>query len=49
MKCTTEMVSGGMIYITSFMSIDTGVEGILMLCLGHLKGCNVGITDRRDL
>jgi hypothetical protein len=43
------LVSGGMIYITSFTSICTGVEGILTIFLSHLKGCNVGITDCGDL
>jgi hypothetical protein len=48
MKCTVEMGSGD-IYIPSFMKICTGVEGILRLCLSNLKGCNVFITDGRDL
>jgi hypothetical protein len=34
-----------MIYITSFMNIGTGVQAILMFCLGNLRSCNVGITD----
>jgi hypothetical protein len=49
MKCAIEIVLGGMIYITSFTSIGTGVEGILTIFLGHLKGCNAGITDCGDL
>jgi hypothetical protein len=31
------------------MKIGTGAEGILRFCLSNLKGCNVGITDRKDL
>jgi hypothetical protein len=49
MKCIVEMDSGGMIYIPSFMKIDTGVEGILGFCLRNLKGQNAGVTDGRDL
>jgi hypothetical protein len=29
MKYTAEMVSGGMIYIPSFMTIDSGIQVIL--------------------
>jgi hypothetical protein len=49
MKCTVEMVSGGMIYVSSFMEIGTHVEEILMFCLTDVKSCNVGTTDRREL
>jgi hypothetical protein len=38
-----------MIYIQSLMKINTGIEPILRFCLGNLKGCIVGITDRMDL
>jgi hypothetical protein len=31
------------------MQISTGVQAILKFCLSNLKGCNVGITDGRDL
>jgi hypothetical protein len=45
-----EMAACGMIYLPSFMKIGTGVQAILrLLCLRNLRGCNVGITDRRDL
>jgi hypothetical protein len=27
----------------------TGVKGILRFCLSNLKGCNVGITDGRNI
>jgi hypothetical protein len=39
----------GMINITIFMKIGTGVRAILRFCLGSLRGYNVGITDGRDL
>jgi hypothetical protein len=37
------------ICIPSYMKFDTGVQAILRLGLNNLKGCNVGITDRKDL
>jgi hypothetical protein len=43
------MASCGMIYVPSFMKIGTGVQAVLKLCLRNLRGCNVGITDGRDL
>jgi hypothetical protein len=48
MMYTTEMTSCGMIYLGSFM-ISTGVQAILMFCNSNFNGCNVGITDRKDL
>jgi hypothetical protein len=44
MMYAVEMASCGMIYITGFMKIGTGVQAILRFCLSNLKGCNVGIT-----
>jgi hypothetical protein len=44
-----EMASGGMIYIPSFMKIDTGVQAIRNVFLSNFRGCNVGIADGRDL
>jgi hypothetical protein len=44
-----EVISNGTIYISSFIKIGTGVQAILSFCLSNLKGCNVGITDGRDL
>jgi hypothetical protein len=38
-----------MIYKPSFMRIDAGIPAILRGCLRNLRGCNVGITDRKDL
>jgi hypothetical protein len=43
------MASCGMIYIPSFMKIDTGIQAILRFYIGNFRGCNVGITDERDL
>jgi hypothetical protein len=44
-----EFGSGGMIYVPRFMKTYTGVQAILRFCLRNLRGCNVGITDGRDL
>jgi hypothetical protein len=41
------IASYGMMYIPSFMNIDTGVQAILRFFLSKLKSCNVGITDGR--
>jgi hypothetical protein len=49
MKCAVEIASCGMIYIPSFMKIGKGIQAILRFCLRNLIGCNVGITDGRDL
>jgi hypothetical protein len=49
MKYAIEMALCGMIYLRSFMMIGTGVLAILRFCLRNLRGCNVGITDGRDL
>jgi hypothetical protein len=39
----------GMIYIPSFMKTDVGVQAILRFSIENLRGCNVGITDGRNL
>jgi hypothetical protein len=44
-----EMASCGMVYLTGFMNIGTGVQEILWFALSNLHDCNVGITDGRDL
>jgi hypothetical protein len=44
MKYAVEITS-----LPSFMKIGTGVQAILRFCLRNLRGCDVGITDRRDL
>jgi hypothetical protein len=38
------MVSGGMIYIASFMKTGTGIQAILRFCLRNLIGFNAVIT-----
>jgi hypothetical protein len=42
------MASCGMIYETSFMKIDAGVQAIIRFCFRNLRGCNVGITDGKE-
>jgi hypothetical protein len=49
MKYSVEMASHGMISIPSFMKIGAGIQAVLRFCLRNLRGCNVGITDGRDL
>jgi hypothetical protein len=51
MKYATEMAPCGMIYqyITGFMKTATSVTAILKSGLRNLRGCNVGITNVRDL
>jgi hypothetical protein len=49
MTHAAEMPSSGMIYVPSFMKIGTSIQATLRLCLRNLRGCNVGITDGRDL
>jgi hypothetical protein len=36
-------------YIPSFMKLGIDIQAILILCLISLRGCNMGITDERDL
>jgi hypothetical protein len=48
-KCTVEMGSGSMTYIPSFMKTGIGAERTLRFRLSNLKGCNVGITNGRNL
>jgi hypothetical protein len=35
--------------IPSFVKTGTGVEATVRFFLNNLRGCNVGITDGRDL
>jgi hypothetical protein len=42
------MSSDDMIYIPGVM-IGTGVQVILRVCFNNMRGCNVGITDGKDL
>jgi uncharacterized protein YraI len=43
------MASDFIMYVPSFMGIGAGVQAILRFCLNKLRGCNVSITDGRDL
>jgi hypothetical protein len=43
-----EMISGGLIYIPSFMKTGTGVRVILRCRLCNMRGFNVGIIDGGD-
>jgi hypothetical protein len=43
------MDSCGIIYLPSFMKIDTGVQAILRFFLRNLRGCNVGFIDEKDI
>jgi hypothetical protein len=44
-----EMASCGVMYLTSFVKIGTGVQGVLRFCFRNMKACNDGITDGQDL
>jgi hypothetical protein len=44
-----QMTSDGMTYIPSFVKIYTGIKAVLRFCLRNLRGCNIGITDGKDL
>jgi hypothetical protein len=44
-----EIASCGMICILSFMKSCTGIQAIFKFGRRNLRGCNVGITDGRDL
>jgi hypothetical protein len=45
MMYAVEMISGGMIWIPSFIMIGTGVQAILRFDIRNFRGCNVGVTD----
>jgi hypothetical protein len=45
MNYTTEMASGGTIYVPSFMITGPGNQVIYGYYLNNLRGYNVGITD----
>jgi hypothetical protein len=49
MKYAGEMASYGTKYIPSFMKTGEGVQAILRTYLRNMRGCNVGITDDKDL
>jgi hypothetical protein len=45
----TEIPSCSMVHVPSFMKIDAGFQAILRFRFRNLRGCNVGISDGRDL
>jgi uncharacterized protein YraI len=49
MMYAVDMASCGIIYAPSFMKIGRGVQAILRFCLNNLRGCDVGVTDGRNL
>jgi hypothetical protein len=49
MLYAVEVASRGMIYLPCFIETGRGVQAILRFCLKNLRGCDVGITDGRDL
>jgi hypothetical protein len=49
MKYTVMMASDGMIYIPSFVKIESGFQVILSYYIDKLKCCSVGITNGKDL
>jgi hypothetical protein len=44
-----EMAACGMIHLQCFMKIGAGVQAILRCVLRNLRGCNVDITDGRNV
>jgi hypothetical protein len=46
---TVEMASCGVIFLPSFIKIGTAVQAILRFCFKYFTGCDVDITDARDL
>jgi hypothetical protein len=44
-----EMSTGGMMLISNFMVVCSGIQVILRFCHNNLRGCNVGITDDMNL
>jgi hypothetical protein len=49
MMYAVEMASCGMLYLTDFMNIGTGVQAVLRFVLSNLHDSKVGITDGRGL
>jgi hypothetical protein len=45
MMYVIQILSCGMVLLSSFIKHGTGVQAILRFCFSNLKGCNVGITD----
>jgi hypothetical protein len=49
MMYAVEMPSRGMIFLPSFMKVSTGLRALFRFCFSNLNGCNVGITDGKEL
>jgi hypothetical protein len=49
MMYAVEIASCGTIYVPSSMKTGTGFQAILRFCLRNMRGCNVGITDGRNI
>jgi hypothetical protein len=49
MKHDVDMVSCGIIYVPSVMKICKGIQAVLRSCPRNFRGCNVGITDGKNL
>jgi hypothetical protein len=47
MMYAVQVASCGVVYLTGFMNIGTGLQVILRFVLSNLYDCNVGITDGR--
>jgi hypothetical protein len=43
------IVSSGLIYIPGFMKSGTYVQAVLGSCLRNLRGCDVDITDEKEI
>jgi hypothetical protein len=48
-KHAIKVVSCGTIDIKGLMTTGISVQAILQYCLRNLRGCNVGITERKGL
>jgi hypothetical protein len=44
-----QMPSSGMMFLPNFINIGSCIQAIFRIFLSNLDGCNVGITDGRDL
>jgi hypothetical protein len=49
MMNAAEMAMCGMTYVPSIMKIGEGIQAIIKFRLRNLRGCNVDITEGRDL
>jgi hypothetical protein len=49
MMYDVEMALCGMIRVPSLIKTGTGVQAILKFGLRKLRGCNIGITDVKNL